>query len=108
MKALEMMWTAWTPAQDLNKQFTDEHFEDLLDRQIEEIFDHTDNNNTSGRLNEMIDIMSIAMNWIRQSGVQEFAEFEKIMYARVLNRYLNQTQAIVKRDIVEYNWELYQ
>ena len=99
---LKEMWDAWTPAQDINKTFLDEHYEGLLADQCSEIEEHFQNNEPQRALYEMVDIISVAMNWLRRHGVECPTDLARLISERVELRYEGKTLDIIKRDMPRF------
>jgi hypothetical protein len=96
---LQTMWDVWSEVQDLNMQFDTTHYWDLITDQIIEITTHLREGHPEKAKNEMVDIISIAMNWLRRMGVSTPQELADCIEARVKERYVGKVREIVERDL---------
>ncbi len=97
---LQPIWDAW----DKHNQFLDGipsiYFKNVISIQFNEIDDHEEAGHPIERIrNEIVDIMSISMNWLRSTGLDDKGVAEAI--GNRLTRYAD-TEAILLKYNEEY------
>lgn len=94
---LQPMWDAWTPAQKQvsGKRFT--QFVNIMGVQFDEAESHLTNGEDDRAANEIVDCISIALNWLRCLGYTQPEEVAELLRRRAATRYEGQTQAILDK-----------
>lgn len=100
------MWDAWSPVHPLDDTYRGalelDHFCWLICTQMDEIRAHESAGEHARLDNEIVDLISIAMNWLRHRGYGQPHAFANAIAARVRTRYVGNTAAIVARDRERY------
>ena len=69
---LQPIWDSWTPQQDFIDGLPDIYFRNVITIQFNEIDDHVEAGNPPEKVhNEIVDIMSICLNWLRSKGLDD-------------------------------------
>ena len=97
---LEDMWDAWTPIQHIQKGFTFSRYYQLMEWQFDEFFTHIKEGKQGKAANEVVDMISIALNLLRRLGL-DHKQVEEVIRNRIWTRYVGQTERIMERDLKE-------
>ena len=68
---LQDVWDAWTPMQDFVDGIPYVYFENVLRIQLNEIEDHHNAGEQDKIDKEIVDIMSVCLNWFRSRGLSD-------------------------------------
>ena len=69
---LQPIWDAWEGHRDFIDGLPDIYFESLIQIQFNEIDDHKEADNPPEKTtNEIVDVMSICLNWLRSRGLDD-------------------------------------
>lgn len=80
--AFQDLWDAWDEAHDVMMTKDFDHFENAYNKQIEEIKDHLEKGLERKALNEVVDIISITLNLMRNRGLAP-PDVVKLVHDRV-------------------------
>lgn len=76
---LQDIWEAWIPCTEFVDGMPDIYFRNILTIQMNEIDDHVEAGDPLEKvINEMVDLMSVSMNWMRSKGLTDVDVAEAI------------------------------
>ena len=93
-------WMAWSKTWDIWKSYPDAHFAYAIEQQLEELDDCDDDH----KAKELVDIMSITLNWMRQLGLTP-EEIAQAVMNRARTRYNNTEEILVKYEAMRADAE---
>lgn len=97
---LQPIWDAWEEHRDFIEGIPNLYFQNVISIQFNEIDDHTEAGHPPEKTdNEIVDIMSICLNWLRSRGHDDQGVADSIS-ARLI-RYAD-TQGIIDKYQSEY------
>jgi len=94
--ALQDLWNAWDPAHQEMLTKEPEHFYVAWQVQVDELQQHLRDKNKRAALNEMVDIISISLNFMRNMGCSP-ADVAELVRERADKRMKDQTAEILKK-----------
>jgi hypothetical protein len=94
--ALQDLWDAWDPAHQEMLTKEPEHFYVAWQVQIDELQHHLREENKHAALKEMVDIISISLNFMRNMGCSP-ADVAELVRERADKRMKGQTAEILKK-----------
>jgi len=78
---LQPIWDAWESHRDYIDGLPNIYFRNVIEIQLNEIDDHVEAGNPPDKVeNEIVDIISICMNWFRSRGFSDQDVVEAIQY----------------------------
>ena len=92
----QALWDAWNEVHDEMMKKDLPHFVGAIQIQLDELQQHRQLNNREAAAREAIDIISIALNYLRQQGYQS-EEIAELARSRAERRMLGRTKAILKK-----------
>ena len=93
---LKYAWDAWTEVEASILKLPADHFQTTLLTQILEVREALALDNKSHAAEEVCDIISVALNWLRSLGLTE-ADIAKVLQSRSEKRYVGQAAAIMRK-----------
>lgn len=96
---LQGIWDAWTPVKNRVWNKPPHYFPSIIQLQLIEILNH---DNTKGKANEVVDIISICINWLRWMNYDKLDDIAELIWARVKTRYSNQATEILDKYYAKY------
>lgn len=96
---LQHLWDAWMPEHNNILRAPADLFPPAYLAQLKEIKEHLRDGDEDKALNEIVDMISLSVNWLRWFGLkpQDIAE---LIDKRIQTRYVGQVSAIMKK----YGW----
>ena len=92
---LQDLWDVWTPSAS-NPSKSDEYYDNVIRLQLIEIQGHLSYKRVVAALDEMVDIMGLALDWMRATGATPQVVVDTIK-SRVKFRYKGNTEYIIRR-----------
>ena len=99
---LQDAWDAWSGVQEQVSAKPWYHFPTVIAIQFAEAAEHKAHGQPERAANEIVDIMSVCLNWLRWMGYTTPKSVATIIRARAANRYAGQTQAILDKYQQKY------
>lgn len=97
---LQPIWDAWEEHRDFIDGLPNVYFQNIISIQFNEIEDHEEQGRPPEKVaNEIVDIMSLCLNWLRSKGLDDQGVADAI--AARLPRYTD-TAAIIEKYAEEY------
>lgn len=94
--ALQDLWDAWDPAHQEMLAKDPEHFYAAWRVQVDELRQHLRDNNKRAALNEIVDVISISLNFMRNMGCSP-ADVAELVRERADKRMRNRTAEILRK-----------
>ena len=93
---LDEVWDTWLESHDLIMELSFDHYMICAREQLREVFLHYYNDDLTKALNEVVDLISVSINWLVWFG-QGKEDIRELVMSRLVNRMKGRTREIIEK-----------